>query len=141
MRRAFSENVLQDRPKDNDERVIPIAELAREQLQRAVRGLKPTDFVVTNRNGLTPTRQAVWLAFNAVQMKAGLGRRFGVHARRHDFCAELVRDNVGVETARVLPGHEDQRTTQRYLHAERPDLVTAMETFSKASERQAALSR
>ncbi|HEY3668203.1 MAG TPA: tyrosine-type recombinase/integrase [Polyangiaceae bacterium] len=121
--------------------LIPIAELAREQLEKASRGFKPTDFLVTNRNGRTPTRQGVWLAFNAVQIKAGLERRFGVHALRHGFCTELVRDNVGVETVRVLAGHEDLRTTQRYLHAERPDLVSAMETFSKASERQSASSR
>ncbi len=29
----------------------------------------------------------------------------------------------------MLAGHEDLRTTQRYLHAERSDLVQAMETF------------
>lgn len=135
MRRAFSENILQDRPKDDDERVIPIAELARAQLEEAARRLKPEDFLVTNRNGKTPTRQAVWLAFNAVQIKAGLDRRFGVQALRHGFCTELVRDNVGVETVRVLAGHEDLRTTQRYLHAERPDLVSAMETFATTSRR------
>ena len=127
VRRAFSENVLQDRPKDNDERIIPIAELALAQLQQAVRGLKPDDFLVTNRNGRTPTRQCVWLAFRAVQDKAGLDRRFGVHALRHGFCTALVRSNVGVETVRVLAGHEDLRTTQRYLHSERTDLVDAME--------------
>ena len=101
VRRVFSENVLQDRPKDNDERVIPIAELARAQLLKAVRGLAPEDFVIRNRNGRTPTRQAVWLAFRAVQDKAGLDRRFGVHALRHGFCTELVRSNVGVETVRA----------------------------------------
>jgi integrase len=131
VRRAFSENVLQDRPKDNDERVIPIAELARAQLMKAVHGLAAEDFLIRNRNGRTPTRQAVWLAFRAVQDKAGLDRRFGVHALRHGFCTELVRSNVGVETVRVLAGHEDLRTTQRYLHSERSDLVQAMETFAK----------
>ena len=138
VRRAFSENVLQDRPKDNDERVIPIAELARPELTQAVQGVNPEDFLVTNRNGRTPTRQAVWLAFRAVQDKAGLDRRFGVHALRHGFCTELVRGNVGVETVRVLAGHEDLRTTQRYLHAERPDLVSAMETFKNDSARRAS---
>jgi integrase len=141
VRRAFSENVLQDRPKDNDERIIPIAELALDQLQKAVQGLNPEDFLVTNRNGRTPTRQGVWLAFRAVQDKAGLDRRFGVHALRHGFCTELVRSNVGVETVRVLAGHEDLRTTQRYLHSERMDLVDAMETFSTASRRLAVTSR
>jgi hypothetical protein len=31
----------------------------------------------------------------------------------------------------LLAGHEDLRTTQRYLHSERSDLVQAMETFAK----------
>jgi site-specific recombinase XerD len=51
-----------------------------------------------------------------------------------------VRSNVGVETVRVLAGHEDLRTTQRYLHAERADLAEAMETFSTASRRLAVTS-
>ena len=76
-----------------------------------------------------------------MQDKAGLDRRFGVHALRHGFCTELVRSNVGVETVRVLAGHEDLRTTQRYLHSERTDLVDAMETFSTASRRLAVTSR
>ena len=59
------------------------------------------------------------------------GVRNGVHALRHGFCAELVRSNVGVETVRVLAGHEDLRTTRRYLRSERSDLVQAMETFAK----------
>jgi integrase len=141
VRRAFSENVLQDRPKDNDERVIPIAELARPVLEQAVRGLDPEDFLVRNRNGRTPNRQGVWLAFRAVQDKAGLERRFGVHALRHGFCTELVRSNVGAETVRVLAGHEDLRTTQRYLHSERSDLTEAMETFSNNSRRLAVSSK
>jgi site-specific recombinase XerD len=48
---------------------------------------------------------------------------------------------VGVETVRVLAGHEDLRTTQRYLHSERSDLVDAMETFSTASRRRAVTSK
>ena len=48
---------------------------------------------------------------------------------------------MGVETVRVLAGHEDLRTTQRYLHAERSDLVDAMETFSSASRRLSVTSR
>ena len=54
---------------------------------------------------------------------------------------ELVRSNVGVETVRVLAGHEDLRTTQRYLHSERSDLTEAMETFSNDSRRLAVSSK
>ena len=59
VRRAFSEDVLQDRPKDNDERIIPIAGPALAELQRAARGLNTEDFLVRNRNGTTPNRQGV----------------------------------------------------------------------------------
>jgi site-specific recombinase XerD len=48
---------------------------------------------------------------------------------------------VGIETVRVLVGHEDLRTTQRYLHSERSDLVEAMETFSSRSRRLAVTSK
>jgi integrase len=54
VRRAFSENVLQDRPNEDDERVISIAELARAQPMKAIHGLAAEDFVIRNRNGRTP---------------------------------------------------------------------------------------
>ncbi len=69
VRRAFSENVLQDRPKDNDERVIPIAELARGQLLKAVRGLKPEDFVV-----LKPKRAHAHAASRVAGFSSGSGQ-------------------------------------------------------------------
>jgi integrase len=140
VRRAFSEDVLQERPKDDDERVIPIPGAALAVLRGAARGLEPEDFLVRNRNGRTPNRQGVWLAFRAVQVKAGL-RYFGVHALRHGFCSELVRNNVGLEAIRVLAGHEDLRTTQRYVHAERADLKDAMETFSSSPGARVVASR
>jgi hypothetical protein len=71
---------LRDRPKGNDERIIPIAELALAELQKAVQWFNPENLLVTNRNGRTPSGQGVWLAFRAVQDKAGLDRRFGVRA-------------------------------------------------------------
>ncbi len=76
-----------------------------------------------------------------VVTRPGSTGALGVHALRHGFCTELVRSNVGVETVRVLAGHEDLRTTQRYLHAERSDPVQAMETFVSVRSAASVTSR
>lgn len=52
------------------------------------------------------------------------------HQLRHFFCSTLVRDGVSVEAVRVLAGHADLKTTQRYVHASTADLRAAVLTLA-----------
>lgn len=42
-------------------------------------------------------------------------KRVRPHGLRHSFAAELVRENVSVNTIQVLLGHTSLATTSRYL--------------------------
>jgi site-specific recombinase XerD len=47
--------------------------------------------------------------------KAGLGSG-GFHRLRHTFATRFIEAGGDVETLRVMMGHSDNRTLQKYLH-------------------------
>lgn len=124
IRRAFSHDKVLT-PKSNHDRVVPMAPQLREILAEAVKMKLPKARVVVNERGHTPTRQSVLTTLKRVEEKHGL-RAWSYHALRHFFCSALVRLNVPVEAVRVLAGHNDLATTQRYVHAEGRDLTAAV---------------
>lgn len=124
IRRAFSASEVLT-PKSGDERVVPIAPALRQLLVDACRSKLPQARLVVRSNGTTPRRQHVLATLLALQDRHGL-RRWSFHQLRHFFCSTLVRHGVGVEAVRVLAGHTDLKTTQRYVHASAAELRAAV---------------
>jgi len=124
VRRAFSENEVLT-PKSGHERIVPIAAELRGILVEAVRAKLPRARVVLNERGHTRTRQAVVTALKRVQQRYELRAR-SFHSLRHSFCSALVRGGASVEAVRLLAGHSDLATTQRYVHASAGDLTLAI---------------
>lgn len=124
LRQAFSENELSTLKSGNDRMVPLIPELAT-ILRDAVRSKLPRAKVVLNRKGNTPTRQAVYSSLQSLLRRHSLPQR-SVHSLRHAFCSVLIRRGASVEAVRLLAGHSDLQTTQRYIHAAAADLRSAM---------------
>lgn len=124
LRQAFSENELSTLKSGNDRMVPLIPELAA-ILRDAVRSKLPRAKVVLNGKGNTPTRQAVYSSLQSLLRRHGLRQR-SVHSLRHAFCSVLIRRGASVEAVRLLAGHSDLQTTQRYIHAAAADLRSAM---------------
>jgi len=87
-------------PKSGDERVVPIGGPLAEVLAHALRGKLPAARVVLNKNGLTPSRQAVLSALKAVQRRYSLPAR-SFHSLRHYFLTALVLGGANLEAVRA----------------------------------------
>lgn len=124
LRQAFSENELSTLKNDHD-RIVPLIPELASILRVAVRNKLPRARVVLNNKGNTPSRQAVYSALQALLQRHRLAQR-SVHALRHAFCSVLIRRGASVEAVRLLAGHSDLQTTQRYVHAAAADLRAAM---------------
>ena len=94
-------------------------------LREAVAGKLPKAFVLTNRRGKIPTRQAVWTAVQAAARRAGLDG-WSHHSFRHFFCSEVLDAGANVEVVRKLAGHARLSTTERYLHARDDNAAAAV---------------
>ncbi|MEO8899952.1 MAG: site-specific integrase [Polyangiaceae bacterium] len=124
VRHAFRETEVVT-PKSNEERDVPMAPELAEVLKTAVRGKLPHAFVITNRNGRVPGRQHVLASLKSVQKRAKLTPR-SFHQLRHFFCSRLLQVGGSIEVVRMLAGHANLNTTQRYVHASRADSVAAV---------------
>jgi integrase len=128
VRRALSEDEVMP-PKSGHERVVPIAPELAEMVAGALRDKLPTVRVVLNEHGRTPGRTHVLEALKALERRHGLKER-SFHSLRHYFCSTLVSRSVGAEAVRLLAGHSNLATTQRYVHASGGELRAAIAKFS-----------
>jgi integrase len=127
LRQALSENELSTLKSGHD-RIVPLIPELAEILRDVVASKLPRARVILNEAGNTPTRQAVWHALQALLERHDLPQR-SVHSLRHAFCSVLIRRGASVEAVRLLAGHSDLQTTQRYVHAQAGDLRAAMATL------------
>jgi integrase/recombinase XerC len=128
VRRALSEDEVLP-PKSGHERVVPLAPELKELVVESLRDKLPTARVVVNERGGTPGRTHVLARLKSLQRRHGLPER-SFHALRHYFCSTLVRRGASLEAVRLLAGHGDLQTTQRYVHAAGGDLRAAIAKLS-----------
>lgn len=120
VRKAFSADMVIS-PKSGDERAVPLAEPLRLVLAEAVQGKKPTDRLIADQEGNTPTRQRVYRAFIALQKRLGIAPTWSFHSLRHGFGTHAARQGASIEAIREMMGHADLSSTARYLHASGSD--------------------
>ncbi len=80
--------------------------------------------------GALPCRAQVLARTKALLRQQNLRER-SFHALRHYFISTLVRGRVSLEVVRLLAGHGNLHTTQRYVHAAGGELTAAMAKFGQ----------
>ena len=55
-------------------------------------------------------------AWKSLHEQAGLTENSTIHTMRHDFCTHKLRDGVDVYTIQRVAGHQDIRTTMKYVN-------------------------
>ncbi len=125
VRRAYSADEVVE-PKGRDERIVPLAPAIAVMLAGAIAGRRPTDRVVRDRRGRTPTEGALGGMWRRLQARLGIQPRWHYHQLRHFFATSLLKGGANVEVVRRLLGHKDLASTTRYVHATERDLVAAV---------------
>lgn len=75
-----------------------------------------------------PTR-TVQQIFSNAKTKAGIRKDVGVHSLRHSFATHLLEKGTDIKYIKDLLGHFDIRTTERYLHVSKKQLVNIISPF------------
>lgn len=73
--------------------------------------------------GQAYSSRSVQLVLQAAKEKAGVIRPGSVHALRHSFATHLLDRGTDISMIQKLLGHNDLKTTLRYLHTTHKDLI------------------
>jgi integrase/recombinase XerD len=121
---APQEAMLRIRGKGEKERLVPVGEIAWEQLQRYRRHVRPRlaehkagrGLWFVNRRGRPLTRVMVFTIVRQLATAAGIGRAVSPHTFRHAFATHLVEGGADLRVVQELLGHASILTTEIYTH-------------------------
>lgn len=113
-----------ERAKGKKDRYVNLSPVLLDVLRSYVRHYKPKAFLFESAatGSGYPTR-TVQQIFSNAKHKAGIWKDVGIHSLRHSFATHLLDKGTDIRYIKDLLGHFDIRTTERYLHVSKKQLV------------------
>jgi integrase/recombinase XerD len=120
------------RAKGKKDRYVNLSPLLLDILRNYVKEYKPKPLVYLFESGLTkqayPIRTIQQVFANA-KNKAGIKKEVGVHSLRHSFATHLLDKGTDIKYIKELLGHFSIKTTERYLHVSKQQLINIVSPF------------
>jgi integrase/recombinase XerD len=135
---------LRVKGKGAKERVVPMGEGARQQLQQYLKEARPgllkqraSRYLFVSRRGRPLTRQAFWKLLRRRARRAGITQVISPHMLRHSFATHLLEGGADLRSVQIMLGHANIATTQIYTHIERGRLKRVHDKyFPRVGRRQ-----
>jgi site-specific recombinase XerD len=118
--------ILVERGKGKKDRYVNLSPVLLDVLRSYILQCKtrPTVFLFESDQTHTayPIRTVQQIFMNAKQ-SAGIRKEVGIHSLRHSFATHLLDKGTDIRYIKELLGHFDIKTTERYLHVSKQQLV------------------
>ena len=116
--------------KGKKDRYVNLSPVLLDVLREYVKLYRPGTYLF--ESGLTcrayPVRTVQQIFSNAKNL-AGIRKQVGIHSLRHSFATHLLDKGTDIRYIKELLGHFNIRTTERYLHVSRQQLVNIISPF------------
>ena len=115
-----------ERAKGKKDRYVMLSPVLLDILRNYIKEIKPTPLMYVFEGEQpgnpyhTKTAQKI---FQMAKEKAGIKKDVSFHSLRHSFATHLLEKGVDIKYIKDLLGHFDIKTTLRYLHVKREQLV------------------
>ena len=118
--------------KGKKDRYVNLSPVLLDILRQYIKQEKPPPKEYLFESGQTgkayPTR-TIQQIFSNAKKKAGILKEVGIHSLRHSFATHLLDKGTDIRYIKDLLGHFDIRTTERYLHVSKKQLVNVISPF------------
>ena len=115
-----------ERAKGKKDRYVNLSPVLLDILRNYVRTYKPkprTFLFESEATGNAYPSRTVQQIFSNAKNKAGIRKTVGIHSLRHSFATHLLDKGTDIRYIKDLLGHFDIKTTERYLHGSKKQLV------------------
>ena len=121
-----------ERAKGKKDRVVNLSPVLLDILRGYIKSYepRPKEYLFESEQTFAayPTRTVQQIFTNA-KVKAGIRKEVGIHSLRHSFATHLLDKGTDIKYIKELLGHFDIRTTERYLHVSKKQLVNIISPF------------
>jgi site-specific recombinase XerD len=128
-----------ERAKGKKDRYVNLSPLLLDILRKYLLEYKPRPlkylFESEQTNGAYPTRTVQQKFYNA-KNKAGIKKEVGIHSLRHSFATHLLDKGTDIKYIKELLGHFNIKTTERYLHVSKKQLINIVSPFDDLWQKQ-----
>lgn len=118
--------ILVERAKGKKDRYVILSPVLLDILRSYIRTSKPRPKVFLFESEQTGTAfppRTIQRIFQLAKEASGIKKEVGIHVLRHSFATHLLEKGTDIRYIKDLLGHFDIRTTERYLHVSKKDLV------------------
>lgn len=124
--------ILIARAKGKKDRYVNLSPILLDILRSYISSYKPKPVYYLFESEATgkayPTRTVQQIFTNA-KNKAGIKKEVGIHSLRHSFATHLLDKGTDIKYIKDLLGHFSIKTTERYLHVSKRQLVNIVSPF------------
>ena len=128
-----------ERAKGKKDRYVNLSPLLLDILRKYLLEYKPMPvkylFESEQTKGVYPTRTVQQIFYNA-KNKAGIKKEVGIHSLRHSFATHLLDKGTDIKYIKELLGHFNIKTTERYLHVSKKQLINIVSPFDDLWQKQ-----
>jgi site-specific recombinase XerD len=128
-----------ERAKGKKDRYVNLSPLLLDILRKYLLTYQPRPvtylFESEQTNGAYPTRTVQQIFYNA-KNKAGIKKEVGIHSLRHSFATHLLDKGTDIKYIKELLGHFNIKTTERYLHVSKKQLINIVSPFDDLWQKQ-----
>jgi site-specific recombinase XerD len=124
--------ILVQQAKGKKDRYVNLSPILLDILRKYIQEYKPRPriYLFESEQTLTsyPTR-TVQQIFSNAKLKAGIRKEVGIHSLRHSLATHLLDKGTDIRYIKDLLGHFNIKTTERYLHVSKKQLVNIISPF------------
>lgn len=90
----------------------------------------------SGKTGLCYPTRTVQQIFSSAKYRAGILKNVGIHSLRHSFATHLLDKGTDIRYIKELLGHFNIKTTERYLHVSKHQLLNIVSPLDDLYERK-----
>lgn len=128
-----------ERAKGKKDRYVNLSPILLDILRKYLLDYKPRPkvYLFESEQTLTayPTR-TVQQIFGNAKSKAGITKEVGIHSLRHSFATHLLDKGTDIKYIKDLLGHFNIKTTERYLHVSKQQLINIISPLDDLWKKQ-----